>query len=95
MIDVLQMNSSGLWIGALHDRIGHFKFINVEVLNERVPRRITDLPATAKISHHKYRQKPGSVQELLQRLNLQVHTYYIQLVLCSLLLYLTSSSNYY
>ena len=67
------MNSSGLWLGALNNRIGHFKFINVEVLNERVPRRTTDLiPNTPKTNHYKYRQKPGSVQELLQRLNLQV-----------------------
>ncbi|KAJ8681873.1 hypothetical protein QAD02_017665 [Eretmocerus hayati] len=63
VIDVLQMNASGLWKGVVHNRLGHFKFINVEVLNERFPRR-------GKWAQ-KYRQKPGSVPELLQRMNLQ------------------------
>ncbi|XP_034952433.1 uncharacterized protein [Chelonus insularis] len=70
VIDVVQMNTSGLWKGVLHNRIGHFKFINVEILNERVPRR--GEPERPKWSQ-RYRQKPGSVQELLQRMNLQEH----------------------
>ncbi|KAF7995336.1 hypothetical protein HCN44_006443 [Aphidius gifuensis] len=70
VIDVVQMNTSGLWKGVLHNRIGHFKFINVEILNERVQRR--GEPERAKWGQ-RYRQKPGSVQELLQRMNLQEH----------------------
>lgn len=69
IIDVVQMNKSGLWKGVVHNRIGHFKFINVEILNDRVPRR--GEPERGKWSQ-RYRQKPGSVQELLQRMNLQV-----------------------
>lgn len=70
VIDVVQMNTSGLWKGVKGDnRIGHFKFINVEILNERVPRR--GEPERGKWGQ-RYRQKPGSVQELLQRMNLQV-----------------------
>ncbi|XP_063994894.1 SAM and SH3 domain-containing protein 1-like isoform X3 [Diachasmimorpha longicaudata] len=70
VIDVVQMNTSGLWKGVVHSRIGHFKFINVEILNERVPRR--GEPERGKWGQ-RYRQKPGSVQELLQRMNLQEH----------------------
>lgn len=66
VIDVLQMNASGLWKGVAHNRLGHFKFINVEVLNERFPRRQGKWG-------QKYRQKPGSVPELLQRMNLPVN----------------------
>ncbi|XP_014203656.1 uncharacterized protein LOC106635971 [Copidosoma floridanum] len=63
IIDVLQMNASGLWKGVAHNRLGYFKFINVEIINERFSRR-------GKWGQ-KYRQKPGSVPELLQRMNLQ------------------------
>ncbi|XP_031846212.1 uncharacterized protein LOC116432885 isoform X3 [Nomia melanderi] len=71
IIDVVQMNKSGLWKGILHNRIGHFKFINVEILNDRVPRR--GEPDGRGKWGQRYRQKPGSVQELLQRMNLQEH----------------------
>ncbi|XP_020708622.1 uncharacterized protein LOC105686971 isoform X4 [Athalia rosae] len=70
VIDVVQMNTSGLWRGVVHNRLGHFKFINVEILNERVQRR--GEPERGKWGH-RYRQKPGSVEELLQRMNLQEH----------------------
>ncbi|XP_076171998.1 uncharacterized protein LOC143148989 isoform X2 [Ptiloglossa arizonensis] len=71
IIDVVQMNKSGLWKGIMHNRIGHFKFINVEILNDRVPRR--GEPEGRGKWGQRYRQKPGSVQELLQRMNLQEH----------------------
>ncbi|XP_053997115.1 uncharacterized protein LOC128886341 isoform X2 [Hylaeus anthracinus] len=71
IIDVVQMNKSGLWKGIMHNRIGHFKFINVEILNDRVPRR-GESEGRGKWGQ-RYRQKPGSVQELLQRMNLQEH----------------------
>lgn len=59
------MNNSGLWKGIAHNRIGYFKFINVELVTERPLRRGGKWG-------QKYRQKPGSVPELLQRMNLQV-----------------------
>lgn len=72
IIEVVQMNKSGLWKGVFHNRIGHFKFINVEILNDRVPRR--GEPDGRGKWGQRYRQKPGSVQELLQRMNLQVES---------------------
>ncbi|KAG8040057.1 hypothetical protein G9C98_001173 [Cotesia typhae] len=71
VIDVIQMNKSGLWKGITHNRIGFFKFINVEILNERVPRCSGELEKTK--WNRKSRHKPRSVQELLQRMNLQEH----------------------
>ncbi|XP_043216137.1 SAM and SH3 domain-containing protein 3-like isoform X2 [Amphibalanus amphitrite] len=38
IIDIISMNPSGLWRGALHGRVGTFKFINVEVLPDEVAR---------------------------------------------------------
>ncbi|KAM7363825.1 shal K[+] channel interacting protein [Cochliomyia hominivorax] len=35
IIDVLSMNASGIWKGRCHGRLGHFKFINVEVLPDQ------------------------------------------------------------
>uniref|UniRef100_A0A1B0AV93 SH3 domain-containing protein n=1 Tax=Glossina palpalis gambiensis TaxID=67801 RepID=A0A1B0AV93_9MUSC len=35
IIDVLSMNASGVWKGRCHGRLGHFKFINVEVIPEQ------------------------------------------------------------
>uniref|UniRef100_A0ABD2W513 Sterile alpha motif domain-containing protein 5 n=1 Tax=Trichogramma kaykai TaxID=54128 RepID=A0ABD2W513_9HYME len=65
VIEVVQMNASGSWRGIAHNRLGHFKFINVEILNER-PQVVAK-----KRWSNKYKQKPGSVPELLQRMQLQ------------------------
>lgn len=45
LIDVLSMNASGIWKGRCHGRVGHFKFINVEVLPE-LPRMKTSSSKT-------------------------------------------------
>uniref|UniRef100_A0A0A9Z5Z4 Sterile alpha motif domain-containing protein 5 n=1 Tax=Lygus hesperus TaxID=30085 RepID=A0A0A9Z5Z4_LYGHE len=37
IIEVVSMSSSGLWRGKAHNRTGHFKFINVELLTETPP----------------------------------------------------------
>lgn len=64
MIEVLQMSASGLWQGRAHGRTGLFKFINVELLGERMPRR----PRKSR------RNKPRTVEELLKRIGMEVHT---------------------
>ncbi|XP_053598822.1 uncharacterized protein LOC103576410 isoform X2 [Microplitis demolitor] len=71
VIDVIQMNTSGQWKGITHNRIGFFKFINVEILNERVSRFNGDTEKAR--TSRRPRHKPRSVQELLQRMNLQEH----------------------
>jgi len=75
---VVAKNASGLWRGVLHNRVGNFKFINVELLSDKMCQRVTG-------GHHhsgrKYggrrcgssaRGRPHSVEELLQRMNLEV-----------------------
>ncbi|XP_052865328.1 uncharacterized protein LOC128271740 [Anopheles cruzii] len=74
IIDVLSMNASGVWRGYANGRLGHFKFISVEVL--------PDLPTTAMkgyggklVSRHRLPTScPTSVEELLLRIGLKEYT---------------------
>lgn len=68
------MNPSGLWKGILHNRVGTFKFINVEMLSDK-GRSGRQRPG-GKYSHHcsSSRGKPQTVEELLRRINLEVIT---------------------
>ncbi|XP_069681271.1 uncharacterized protein [Periplaneta americana] len=79
VIDVIAMNASGLWRGILHSRVGNFKFINVELLSDKMCQRVA---ASLQRSAGKYsgrrcgstaRGRPQSVEELLQRMNLEEH----------------------
>ena len=71
-------NASGLWRGVLHNRVGNFKFINVELLSDKMCQRVA---GGHQHSGRKYsgrrcgssaRGRPHSVEELLQRMNLEV-----------------------
>lgn len=62
------MNASGLWKGICHSRVGTFKFINVELLSERTVRARQDQKW-----HRNMKGKPSSVEELLQKINMQEH----------------------
>lgn len=55
------MNASGIWHGRCHGRIGHFKFINVEVLPENRMRMNHGKSSNRISAGH----GPGSVEELL------------------------------
>lgn len=62
------MNASGLWKGICQNRIGTFKFINVELLNER------SIKARHEPKWHRnIKGRPASVEELLQKINMQEH----------------------
>nr|CAD7400033.1 unnamed protein product [Timema poppensis] len=69
LIEILSMNASGLWRGCAHGRVGMFKFINVEVLTGR----------RGEGGRQRMREKfsargrPQSVEDLLQRINLEEH----------------------
>lgn len=68
------MNASGVWRGYANGRLGHFKFISVEVL--------PDLPTTGVkgyggklVSRHRLPTScPTSVEELLLRIGLKEYT---------------------
>lgn len=55
------MNASGIWRGRCHGRVGHFKFINVEVLPENRT-RLGHVKSIHRLSNH---SGPSSVEELL------------------------------
>uniref|UniRef100_A0A336MS42 CSON006226 protein n=1 Tax=Culicoides sonorensis TaxID=179676 RepID=A0A336MS42_CULSO len=72
VIDVLSMNASGIWRGFCNGRIGHFKFIDVEILPDRPTKGSV-------ISNGKGRQTnggngPSSVEDLLIRIGLKEYT---------------------
>ena len=75
------MNPSGLWRGRCESRVGHFKFITVELL----PNRPTRDRRRMKISESEKDEKsvreildcagrPESVEELLKQIGLEVTT---------------------
>ncbi len=71
IIDVLSMNASGVWKGFLNGRIGHFKFINVEVIPELKG-------GGGKVLNNKMDRTrnacPSTVDELLNRIGLREYT---------------------
>ena len=76
LIQVLKKNASGIWLGRLENKIGSFKFINVELLSDETPS-----PGIQEGSGmlHLTRQSPWSsgdgmsmVENLLTSLHLQV-----------------------
>ncbi|XP_034714551.1 SAM and SH3 domain-containing protein 1 isoform X2 [Etheostoma cragini] len=68
VIDVISKPPMGTWMGMLNGKVGTFKFIYVDVLNEEEVK----LKKTRR--RRKARQpKPTSVEELLDRINLKEH----------------------
>ncbi|XP_061599911.1 SAM and SH3 domain-containing protein 1 isoform X2 [Cololabis saira] len=67
VIDVISKPPMGTWMGLLNGKVGTFKFIYVDVLNEEVKPKKTRRRRKAR------QPKPTSVQELLDRINLKEH----------------------
>ncbi|XDV42771.1 hypothetical protein PO909_011382 [Leuciscus waleckii] len=69
MIDVISKPPMGTWMGLLNNKVGTFKFIYVETLNEEEekPKR------SVKKRRKSHPPKPTSVEELLERINLKEH----------------------
>lgn len=57
----------GMWTGMLNNKVGNFKFIYVDIIleAETTPRKI-------KVHRGSKRAKPKTLQELLERVHLQV-----------------------
>ncbi|XP_031637595.1 SAM and SH3 domain-containing protein 3-like, partial [Contarinia nasturtii] len=69
LIEVISMNASGIWRGRCHGRLGHFKFINVEVLpDQRCANNVNT------ISRGGNNGIPTSVEDLLVRIGLKEYT---------------------
>lgn len=67
LIDIIHMNASGLWWGRSGNRVGHFKFVNVEILPARTRRR------SRSRSLRRVKRKPGTVAEVMRVLNMEQH----------------------
>ncbi|XP_060649852.1 uncharacterized protein LOC133836000 isoform X5 [Drosophila sulfurigaster albostrigata] len=77
LIDVLSMNASGIWKGRCHGRVGHFKFINVEVLPEQRMKNSSSktlAPASRLANNGGVNSGPSSVEDLLMRIGLKEYT---------------------
>ncbi|EDV94419.1 GH21086 [Drosophila grimshawi] len=79
LIDVLSMNASGIWKGRCHGRVGHFKFINVEVLPEQRMKNSSSktLAPTSRLANSNNgsgNSGPISVEDLLMRIGLKEYT---------------------
>ncbi|XP_055678170.1 uncharacterized protein LOC129786931 isoform X4 [Lutzomyia longipalpis] len=69
IIDVISMNTSGIWRGRCNGRVGHFKFINVEVLPDQRRKNVNN-----KITSCRNPNSPATVEELLLRIGLKEYT---------------------
>ncbi|KAG8448411.1 hypothetical protein GDO86_015487 [Hymenochirus boettgeri] len=68
IIDIIEKPPVGTWTGMLKNKVGSFKFIYVDLLPEEI-----GAPKKLKIKARTKRQKPKSLQELLERINMQEH----------------------
>ncbi|CAH1799687.1 unnamed protein product [Owenia fusiformis] len=72
VINIISMSPTGTWKGVCGNKMGHFKFINVDLLPNHTPRHIRRQrqrkSSPAKASK---RIKPKTVDDLLQRLGLE------------------------
>lgn len=65
---MLSMNASGVWKGCMNGRIGHFKFINVEVMPEQKGMALNNKMERTRSTC------PSTVDELLNRIGLREYT---------------------
>ncbi|XP_069091288.1 SAM and SH3 domain-containing protein 1 isoform X3 [Pleurodeles waltl] len=69
IIDIISKPPMGTWMGLLNNKVGTFKFIYVDVLNE-----VEEKPKRPTRRRRKGRPpKPLSVEDLLERINLKEH----------------------
>nr|XP_032512636.1 uncharacterized protein LOC116766697 isoform X6 [Danaus plexippus plexippus] len=69
IIEVINMNASGIWRGVLNNKVGNFKFGNVEVLSERDTMR-SRTSKWCKSRERLWETRPRTVEELLRRIDL-------------------------
>ncbi|XP_068631149.1 SAM and SH3 domain-containing protein 1 isoform X4 [Battus philenor] len=69
IIEVINMNASGIWRGVLNNKVGNFKFANVEVLSDRDTLR-SRAPKWCKSRERLWETRPRTVEELLKRIDL-------------------------
>lgn len=90
IIDIISKPPMGTWMGLLNNKVGTFKFIYVDVLNEE-----EEKPKRPTRRRRKGRPpQPKSVEDLLDRINLKVsHAYLSYVCPCRLVLSLNWASD--
>ncbi|XP_063360376.1 uncharacterized protein LOC134649537 isoform X6 [Cydia amplana] len=73
IIEVINMNASGIWRGVLNNKVGNFKFANVEVLSDRETMRSRS-SKWCKSRERLWETRPRTVEELLRRIDLPEYT---------------------
>ncbi|XP_037961715.2 uncharacterized protein LOC105381380 isoform X3 [Plutella xylostella] len=73
IIEVINMNASGIWRGVLNNKVGNFKFANVEVLSDREARS-RGSSKWCKSRERLWETRPRTVEELLRRIDLPEYT---------------------
>ncbi|XP_052756138.1 uncharacterized protein LOC113515593 isoform X4 [Galleria mellonella] len=73
IIEVINMNASGIWRGVLNNKVGNFKFANVEVLSDRDTMRSRS-SKWCKSRERLWETRPRTVDELLRRIDLPEYT---------------------
>ncbi|XP_063794441.1 SAM and SH3 domain-containing protein 3 [Pseudophryne corroboree] len=68
IIDIIEKPPDGTWTGMLNNKVGSFKFIYVNILPEE-----KDAPRKARRRGRSKKSQPKSLQELLERINMQEH----------------------
>lgn len=67
------MNASGIWRGVINNKVGNFKFANVEVLSDRETMRSRS-SKWCKSRERLWETRPRTVEELLRRIDLPEYT---------------------
>uniref|UniRef100_H3B0Z0 SAM and SH3 domain containing 3 n=1 Tax=Latimeria chalumnae TaxID=7897 RepID=H3B0Z0_LATCH len=68
LINIIEKPPVGTWTGMLKNKVGSFKFIYVDIVPEEV-----EQPKKCKSHKRSNRLRPNTLQELLERINLQDH----------------------
>ncbi|XP_075692840.1 SAM and SH3 domain-containing protein 3 [Rhinoderma darwinii] len=68
IIDLIEKPPDGMWTGMLKNKVGSFKFIYVDILPEE-----TKHPKKVRTHRRNKKLQPKSLQELLDRINMQEH----------------------
>ncbi|KAG8552973.1 hypothetical protein GDO81_003194 [Engystomops pustulosus] len=68
IIDIIEKPPVGTWTGMLKNKVGSFKFIYVDILPEE-----TEHPKKVRTHGRSKKSQPKSLQELLERINMQEH----------------------
>ncbi len=69
---IICKSETGIWRGMVHNKVGTFKFINVELLPDHSPQTTPVRQRQLRSLRERRRVRPRTVQELLQRLSLEV-----------------------